>query len=133
MRRDDWPERLAAFVHGRTETPFAWGSNDCITFAFDAVAAMTGTDPIAAHRGTWHSALSAVQALEPYGGAGRGVLDHFLGPSMPPQFAQRGDVVVVENEGREVAAVCVGLFAAGPGENGITLVPMSAALASWGV
>jgi hypothetical protein len=132
-RRQDWPERLAEYVEARIDSPFAWGTNDCVTFAMDAVQLMTGVDPIASIRGTWDSPLAAVQAMEPFGGTARGVVTAFMGESIDPRTARRGDVVLVENGGREVTAVCIGSHAAGPGVEGLLMVPMVDAIAAWEV
>ena len=42
-RLDDWPARLHAYIRARHDMPFAWGSQDCCTFAISGgVEALTG-------------------------------------------------------------------------------------------
>lgn len=129
-RLQDWPQRLAEYVEGQRREPFAWGSNDCVTFAADAVEHMTGADPIAHLRGEWSTALEAARVIERLGGLREAVSD-IWGAEIPPAYAQRGDWVLLEQEGRQLVGVCVGEAAAAPGDAGVVLVPMTAALAAW--
>ena len=46
MRHPDWPSRLVDFIESRRNSPFVWGSNDCLCFAADAlIAAMFAARP----------------------------------------------------------------------------------------
>ena len=131
MRRQDWPERLAAFNQARRRMPFAWGSNDCVTLAADWIEEATGVDPIADIRG-WSDALSAGRTIEALGGLEAAITAR-LGDGIAPAFAQRGDVVLLDIAGRETVGVVYGTHAMGPGEEGAVMVPMSVALAAWRV
>ena len=62
QRLDDWPERLVAVVARYCGHPFVWGEADCATFFSDAVAAVTGTDPLARFR-PWRSETEACRRL----------------------------------------------------------------------
>lgn len=132
MRREDWPERLAGFVDSRRNMDFAYGSNDCALFAADAIREMTGSDPLADLRGRWTTARGAARLLNKMGGL-RAAATSLLGDEIAPAFAQRGDVVLLPNEGRECLGICTGLVAAAPGATGIVWLPMSAAVAAWRV
>lgn len=131
MRRDDWQLRFSDFVQTRARLPFAWGSNDCCLFAADAVEAITGVDPAASLRG-YDSALSAQRLIDARGGI-RQIATDALGAEMAPVFAAVGDVVLIENAGRELLAVCNGTCALAPGEDGMAVLSMTAALAAWRV
>lgn len=131
MRRQDWPERLAEFNVARRRMPFAWGGNDCVTMAADWIEQATGTDPIADIRG-WTDALSAGRTIEALGGLEAAITAR-LGEPIPPAFARRGDVVLLDIAGRETVGVVYGTHAMGPGEEGAVMVPMSVALAAWRV
>lgn len=111
--------------------PFAWGSNDCCLFAADAVLAMTGEDPAAALRG-YGSAMESARIVEEQGGL-REIATHALGPEVAPAMAAIGDVVLLANEGRGLLAVCNGGTALAPGEGGMVVLGMDAALAAWKV
>jgi hypothetical protein len=127
MRREDWPERLYDYVESRRDTPFDWATNSCASFAAAAVEAMTDEAvPLPAFATTAEAAaLLAERSL-------RDRVGDVMGPEIVPSFAQRGDLVLIDIEGRESVAVCLGLDAVGPGTAGIVLVPMSAAIAAWG-
>ena len=66
MRNEDWPERLHEYIESRRDMPFAWGTNDCVTFAAGAILAMTGRDLIGVPR--WDSAATAMRILQEMGG-----------------------------------------------------------------
>ena len=96
-RRDDWPERLDAFIRARRARSFAWGQHDCALFAADAVEAMTGNDPAAVFRGGYDSAAGALKAIRAAGHADLlSAVSAGLGEPLPsPLYAQRGDIAAV--------------------------------------
>lgn len=129
-RRQDWPRELQVFCRERRSMPFAWGQNDCALLAADWVWRCTGHDPIAHLRGAWHDAVSAARQIDALGGLYNAVTE-ILGPPISPSFARRGDVALIEIEGRETLSVCVGEHALGPAADGALLAPMTAATAVW--
>lgn len=129
MRFANWPVRLADFIESRRETPFQWGKADCCLFAADAVLAMTGRDFAASFRNTYDSALSARRIIADAGGVPS--LVPFA--EIEPGYAQRGDVVMLDEGGRDVLAVHVGHAIAAQGVDGVVLVAPGAALKSWRV
>lgn len=60
--------RLRTLVAQRCRRPFAWGTSDCVTWAGDAVWALTGRDPIADLRGSYFSARGAARVCAAHGG-----------------------------------------------------------------
>ena len=131
MRLYDWQLRFSEFVKSRAAEPFAWGRNDCCLFAADAVIAMTGSDHAAGLRG-YVTAMEAHRLIEERGGL-KELVGSSLGAPIPPSFASVGDVVLVENEGRELLAICNGTAALAPGKTGIVVLGMNAAVAAWRV
>jgi hypothetical protein len=129
MRRSDWQQRFADFFAERRSMPFAWGSNDCCLFAADAVLAMTDVDHAQDLRG-YTSALQARRLIEDRGGLAQ-IATEALGPPVAVVFAAVGDVVLMQNEGRDLLAICNGGVALAPGQNGIAVLGMDAALAAW--
>jgi len=124
-RRDDWPERLAAFLESRgcylgaQQKPFQWGTNDCAMFTCDAVQEMTGVDLAAEFRG-YMDKSGAAAALAGYVRR-RGITsgcetlleavavlvaaEHGL-EEIEPGMAQRGDVVLLRDDaGQHVLGV----------------------------
>lgn len=128
-RLPDWSVRLEVFVMERNRTVFAWGSNDCCTFAFDAVKAITGEDP-APHLRDHVDEMSAARSLKTQGGV-EAIADKVFGQKIIPALASVGDIGLVTTKGRESLAVCGGDTWFGPGENGLVHVPLLDGLSAW--
>lgn len=130
QRRPSWPEDLSEFIEGRRERSFLWGGQDCALFAADAVLAMTGIDFAKPWRGykTERAALSLIKKV--------GGLRNFA-PDLaekPVGLAQRGDVVIVDIDGRETFGIVVGNGCwCGPGADGLVFRPMNEARTVLGV
>ena len=129
MRYDTWPEALFEFVASRQNTPFAWGSHDCVLFAVDCAHAMTGVDYAAPYRG-YDSEFGAGRILVEYGGL-RQLATANMGPEIPPTLARRGDWCLIMQDGREALSVCMGLFLLAAGPTGLTLRPTCDAITAW--
>jgi hypothetical protein len=135
-RPEDWPERLAALAEARQEQPFAWGTNDCAMFAADWVLAVRGVDPAEDLRGAYDDEAGAAEILAGHGGLGP-LAEELMAAAgfeaCPVAFAQRGDVVLVEQRG----VVALGVLELGvvllPGPAGLMSLPLSAAFAAWAV
>ena len=128
-----WEIALAELVFARHSVPFTWGTNDCVTFAADAMAAVTGIDPIAPIRGTWHDRASADAALTAFCGfasaerAMEVVAEQLALPRVPATLARRGDVVAIDG----MLAVVTGAGAAAPGRRGLVFDTPPADAAAW--
>ena len=131
----DWPERLAGLMHDRLTAPFAWGRQDCVTLAADAVLALTGADPLAEIRGTYDSEAAAEAIITGDGNLYRLACRLWQQAGLPqlsaPALAQRGDVAWVEVENTQAMGVVVGSQVAVPGPDGLTFVPLTAVLRAW--
>lgn len=132
-RRDDWPERLHAFIAERRELAHAWGGHDCCTFSFDWVLEATGEDLMAEWRGRYDSAFGAARMVAESGCADLGDLVATKLPEIPPLTAQRGDLVMFEAVSGPALAVVMGVNAAGVGPEGVTWVPMDRWTRAWKV
>jgi hypothetical protein len=131
-RWHDWPRRLADFIEERRGAPFGFGCNDCCLFAADAVQRMTGKDFAEEYRG-YETPLEAARLLERHGGV-CSIAQDFLGESIAPEFAQRGDVVaVLTDDNRKALGICLGENYAGPGPRGLVFRPMAEAVMAWRV
>lgn len=126
MRREDWPERLNDFIDARRDMPFAWGENDCSSFAVGALVAMTGERPpvptAANERDAARLLLDAPLRVR---------ADELYGPAIMPSLAQRGDLVLMDLFGRPTLGVSLGDGIAAPGADGVIVFPLSAAVAAW--
>ena len=129
-RLPDWQARLGALLTERQSMPFAWATNDCVTFAADCVLACTGVDPGAGLRVYPPDASGGARALATYGGV-PGVGDALFGAPIAPLTAFVGDVGLIESAGRDCLAVCNGATWLAPGESGLIAVQASRARRAW--
>ena len=120
-RLNDWQSRLGALLAERRDAPFAWGENDCCTFACDCVLAISGHDPAEGFR-AHRTAEEATKVLRALGGV-QGAADALLGPRIAPALAQVGDIGLGDLEGRATLLVCVGDAWVGPGGAGSVRLP----------
>jgi hypothetical protein len=102
VRAEHWATRAYhTFLVERARQPFAWGTNDCATFAADGILALTGVDIAADFRGKYTDEPSALSAIRAIAG-GATIADaaawcaaKFGLPEWKyPLLAQRGDLVV---------------------------------------
>jgi len=98
-RCPEWPKVLAAFVDEYRGKPFAWGSHDCCMTAAEWVRTCTGHDAANSYRGKYRSELGAMKLLKRDGGV-RGIASACL-PSVPVNFAHRGDLVAYQDVSRQ--------------------------------
>lgn len=132
MRLHTWPARYAALCSSRMTAPFEWGVHDCCLWAADVVEALTGVDYAAAWRGTYSTAASAARLVEDLGGV-RSIATSALGEAVSPRMAGVGDLVLIEQAGREMLGVCNGAEALVVGPTGLEAVSVGSALAAWKV
>jgi len=101
-------------------------------FAADCVLLLTGKD-FAEFRGEYEDARRAAELLLQVGGV-EAIATRKLGDPIPWQMAQRGDVALVDIEGRPTLAICDGAYAVGPGDNGsVYLLMDECARKAWSV
>ena len=127
---DAWWAALDGYVHSRMDQAFAWGVQDCCTFAADWVALATGADPMHDLRGL-DTALAAHRKLDELGGM-LAAVDARLGAHIPGGMAQAGDVVLITlASGSKAMAVCLGAWLCAPAEQGLAMLPITDAEAAW--
>jgi hypothetical protein len=133
-RSADWPEKLADFIHSKATTPFEWGVNDCALFAADCVKAITDIDLATDLRGTYATAREAYELIKDRGGL-EAIATAALGQPMEFKLQmQRGDVALVNINGRESLVICADSVLVGPAvESGIALIPITEAVKAWEV
>jgi len=137
MRHQNWQLRFSEFGKARVSMPFAWGSNDCCTFAAAAVEAITGVNPMASFepygttKGPKRQALRRLLRRIDKAGGLRALTVAQMGEPVSPLMASVGDVVLVMNAGREALGICNGVNVIGPGVAGMEVLSMDAALAAW--
>ncbi len=129
-RIEGWEKRFAAYLHERKDVPFEWGANDCATFMFGAVGAITGQEM---REVTWSNAMEAMRVLEDGGGLGPAICSPLGRPSQNWREIRRGDVAIIDQDGRPAICVCTGQTLCGPGEQGLEHVPLDRAINVWKV
>jgi len=122
MKHFDWQLRMEAFLKTRQNMSFAWGRNDCATFAADCVLALAGKDHGVGLRGHT-TALQAARTLKRHGGL-VAIATAALGAPIPSAFAQIGDVVLSKAGDQDMLAICNGGTALAPGPDGLVTVAM---------
>ena len=157
-RTTHWATReFHQFLLEREKLPFAWGTNDCCLFPADAIQSFTGEDLAAEFRGKYTDEASAFavvrdvcSSLAPndwqvtqrnvaYIAASwcakkAGLVEWVDKEDKPaPLFAQRGDLVVVENGESVIAGVVHlnGRHVISVGHEGLLRLPMRAVKRAW--
>lgn len=131
-RFDDWPEQLAATVAAAQARPFAFGTHDCGLFAADCVLSMTGVDIAEGFRGAYADEAGAM-AIEARHGGVQGLMTTVLGYPVPVPQVHRGDVVMLEEDGRRTLGICMGAGSAFVGRAGLLMVPTLRCAVGWRV
>jgi len=134
MRREGWPEALAATVEAARAESFAWGEHDCCLFVANAVRATTGRDIAEGLRGSYRSERGAWRALRRRGWAGlEECFDALLGERVAPLTARRGDVALFEGGRGPTVGIVLGSAIAATGPGGMEFVPLGRARVAWRV
>lgn len=107
--RPDWEERLSAWLAATADRRHRFGHHDCLMQPAGAIEAQTGRDFGADHRGRYNGAAGAARYLRRLGfGSAEALLDSILDP-IPPAFAQRGDIALLQvPQGEAVPGVVIG-------------------------
>ena len=132
MKLQDWQTRLETFMRERQKVPFAWGHNDCCTFASDAVMSITGQDPAPPGLRSHRTAKQAYRAIKRHGGIAA-IATIAMGAPVPVLSAQVGDVVLVTVGKRDALAICNGGTALAPSAAGLVAVGMAQGRMAWRV
>lgn len=130
MRVSRWEDRLVEFIDAHLFVPFAWGTNDCVTFAAKWIEVCTGEKVFEPEHDDVHTAAAE---LAKRGGIAQAIRDVLGDPLPNPLAAQRGDIGLVEIEGRQSAVVVIGADAVGPGEGGLHKAPITSLVMAWRV
>lgn len=145
-RVEHWATRsFHDFLLWRAYEPFVWGKSDCALFVADGIEAMTGVDIAADFRGLYTTEEEAFALIRTVTGgetaadAAAWCANKFELPEWPfPLCAQRGDMVVLEDEGRLITGLIHlnGRDVVAQGEAGLKRIPITAAartLRAWRV
>lgn len=110
------------------DEPFRWGTADCLMFAADVAAAITGTDPVARLRGRYTTAIGAQRILRREGWGDVAGLAAALWTEVPVAHAQIGDWAIVDGaDGKPALGVVAGDRVIARGPDGLGSAPLSTA------
>lgn len=129
QRQGNWSQAFSEFLRARADLPFAWGGNDCCSFAAAGIEAMTGADlmrGVPDYSNAAEAARILMRPLEDW-------LDERLNRMSAPAFAQRGDVGLIVIDGRRSLALFEGHLLYGPGQTKLARAKRDAALMAWAV
>jgi hypothetical protein len=126
MKVNNWPTVLIKHIEAHRQTPFAWGTHDCMLWGASCVEAITGDDPAKSIRGTYDSALAAYRIIDSHGGFEETVeqwLPDASSNRIHSKMAQRGDLITTtDKRGRMALGVCDTHHGIFPGPDGLTFV-----------
>jgi hypothetical protein len=126
-RAPGWESRLLTVVEHAALCPFAWGTNDCCLFALRCAEAVTGLSDLVILK-PYKSARGALREVKRLGGLEQAASDALGAPLLNPLRAQRGDIVLVEQDGPFdglALGVCLGADAHLTGPQGLVSIPMT--------
>lgn len=129
-KKEDWKLQFHQFLKQNKDRSFSWGAWDCCKFTNAAVVAMTGKDLIPSEL-QWVDEKTAMEAIRDYGKTlGRSVQKAAKAAGLAEircSEASLGDVVVIKEDGGEVAGICDGHSVVCPSDGGYTYRPKAQA------
>lgn len=117
---------LAEYIAERLKVPFAWGTNDCMTFSIGWAERATGKRLLPDE--LWDSEYQAARTIRDHGGLVQVLSDHFT-PLHHANYAQDGDLAICAG----VVSVVSGAHVVAPGKDGLTLKPRTGADHAWSI
>ncbi len=115
---------LPAYIAARLSIPFAWGANDCMTFAIRWVELSTGRKLLPAK--LWDSELAAARVIQQHGGLVAALDAHFT-RLKHPNYAKDGDIAIADG----TVSLVSGRHVVAPGEKGLVFNPRTRAQHAW--
>jgi hypothetical protein len=131
MRPEDWPLQLETYIDKARSVPFAWGLNDCVSFACGWHQLMTGRDVYALFRESYGTENEAMRIMIKHGVHGMEEAGRFLfGEPRPGNtHIQRGDIAYAQS----ALGICTGATGAFLNEEGLTFIRLADFELGWSV
>jgi hypothetical protein len=126
VRRPDCEKQLVDVVDEH-DAEFRYGKNDCCLFALDVVYAITGRH--LEHSYNWSSCREAITILNKTGG----VIDIVDSMLFRTDRIMRGDIVSINEHGKDCLGVCMGSVSAFVAPHGIVYKKVPANCIAWRV
>lgn len=128
MRLENWPTKLSNAIEQAKDKPFKWGVFDCVTWAADAVLAITGIDYFDQYRGTYKTKKEALAIIKTEFETIENPLNELFTP-IKTTMAGRGDVVLY----KKAIGVCDGVYSFFATPKGLTPVKTLLTEKAWRV
>lgn len=128
-RRYDWAFQMHSVIDTHKDKSFEWGKNDCCLFASRVVDAMCDSSFEEELKKKYHDEQSAMDYINSSNGIKTAIESH-LGIASNGR-PKRGDVVLFENEGREILGICTGTKIISMATNGLAEVDRSTIVCFW--
>ncbi|PRD42184.1 hypothetical protein C5748_17110 [Phyllobacterium phragmitis] len=133
-REFGWRTRLNAELDRSRMMPFAWGTNDCCTFAARCVLAVTGKDTTAAYSTRYRTAKGALSTLKRAGFDDLTQLAAAHFEEIAPSLASAGDLAAIRSDATGWAlGVVIGERIVFIGPEGLGSVPVTDAVKAYRV
>jgi hypothetical protein len=116
---------LPDYIASRLQTPFSWGTHDCMTFSIGWAEIATGKKYLPYD--LWQNELQAARIIKQYGGL-EDALDAYFG-RVHPNYAKDGDIAICQG----VVSIVSGPHIVLPGEKGLVFKPRTEATHAWKV
>ena len=132
MRPADWMQRLDRVLESWRTRPFVWGQSDCVHFALDVLQAVSAKNWQGVELPAYETAVGAYRVLcRLRFHSLEEAVTAFLGASIAPERAQRGDLVTLPTPQGLALGVCTGLYAAAPGPHGLVFCKLHSIQHCW--
>lgn len=135
MRHSDWQKRFWAAMEAARNTPFEWGTFDCVLFSAsmaDAVTVDGNYVSRAREAFSWGNEREALKLLST--GSLESLVSMVMGPMIPWPRLSMGDIVLANYEGREAMGVHDGSqLIVRTIEEAISALPWRYAMGGWKV
>ena len=126
MRKQiDWQIKFDKFVEANMEKPFEWGKWDCCLFSDACIKAMTGQSliPKELH---WDDKESALETIRDYGNTLKNSIKKASKrkdlEKVNLNYLQKGDLIVMEQDGNNVCGMFNGAKTLGVNKEGIVVL-----------
>lgn len=137
MRTKTWKNDFIEYIHANTNTVFEFGKHDCCLTACNLLQRVTGIDPADSFRETYNGPVEMFTTLKKHGGVEKiadKICAEYGWKEIPPLFASKGDLVMIEAGSERHALGVVDLngkeiICAGP--IGLSRKPLSDAVKAW--
>ena len=129
-------KKLSPIIEAYRNMPFLWAAHDCVLFAARCVDVQIGTflENLIQRDFRYNNAIQAVRLVKEAGGW-EPLVSQFLGPSVPPEQLEFGDVVLGRNlppfERTSLVGVCDEELFVAPGTQRLEWLPMRNAALGW--